>query len=139
MSDNRETILKRIAVICATCATTKRMAVDLHQSERPAIVLNDGDESIELQKGGTAPCIVTMRPQLILLATDGDNPGTAINKLRAAVLKAVLTDTTLATLAGVHGAIKYLGCETGVARGETMEADMALNFEVNYRLNPADQ
>lgn len=136
--DMRESILKRMAVICATCATTKRMAVTLHQSERPAIVINDGDESIDLNKGGKASLVVTMRPQLVLLVTDADAPGTAINKLRAKVLKAVMTDTTLGDLVAPHGGIKYVGCETGIARGETMEADMALNFEINYRLTPAE-
>jgi hypothetical protein len=138
MTDVREDILKRLTVVAATCAQTKRMAVSLHASERPVIVINDGDETIELQKGGAAPLRVTMRPQMILIAIDGDNPGGAINKLRAAVIKAVLTDTGLSTIAGVHGGIRYTGCETGLARTETMEADMALSFEITYRLNPAD-
>lgn len=136
--DMRENILQQIAKVCAKCAVTKRMAVTLHQSERPAIVLNDGDESIEMNKGGKAPLIVTLRPQVILIVLDADNPGGAINKLRAKVLKAILLDDTLAAMLHPHGAIRYIGCETHVARGETMEADMALNFEVNYRLTPAD-
>jgi hypothetical protein len=137
--DAREEIIKRLVAIAGTCgATVKRMAVDAHTSERPLIVINDGDESIQLQKGGSSPVIVTLRPQLILVALDGDNPGPAINKLRAKVLKAVLTDDELKTTVGVHGLVKYLGCETGIARGESMEADMALNFEVDYRLTPAD-
>lgn len=136
--DMRERILARITAICATTgATVKRMAVDLHATERPAIVVNDGDESIELNKGGTAPCIVTLRPQLILVV-QGENPGTALNTLRAKVLKAVLTDATLSALLKPHGEIKYLGLETQIQRGETMEADAALNFEATYRLTPAD-
>lgn len=139
MSDMREEICKRLAVICATTgATVKRMAVDLHQSERPAIVVNDGDEAIELNKGGKAPLIVTLRPQLVLIVTDADNPGAAINKLRAAVLKAVLTDDTLAALLHPHGSIRYVGLEAGIDRGETNEAHMGLNFEVYYRLTPAE-
>lgn len=139
MMDTREAILKRLAVVAATTgATVRRMAVSLHASERPAIVINDGDESVDLQKGGSSPVVMTLRPQLVLIVQDGDNPGTAINKLRAAAIKAVLTDATLTSIAGVNGLIKYLGCETGIARGETMEADMALNFEINYVLKPAD-
>ena len=136
--DKRELVLKRIAAICATTgATVKRMAVRVNFTERPAIVINDGDESIELGKTGRTPMIVTLRPQLILMV-QGEEPAPLVNALRAKVLKALLTDETLATLLGEHGSIKYLGLETGIKQGETMEADMALNFEANYRLTPAD-
>lgn len=139
MSDVRESILKRLLVIAASCASTaKRMSVQVHSSERPAIVINDGDETVDLNKGGAAPVTVTLRPSFLVYAADGDVPGTAINRVRAAAIKAVLTDTTLATLAGVNGTIKYLGCETGLFRGETMEADMALTFELTYVLKPAE-
>lgn len=136
--DVRETILKRIETICGTVgASVKRMAVDAHWSQRPGIILNDGDESIAVNKGGLAPLIVTLRPQIILLV-EGSNPGTAINRLRAALIKALLTDSTLAETLGTNGAIKYIGCETGINRAQAMEGDMALNFECNYVLNPTE-
>lgn len=136
--DRRETILRRIATVCVTTgAVVKRMAVDLHATERPAIVVNDGDETIQLNKGGKAPMIVTLRPQLILVV-QGEEPGTLINTLRAKVLKALLTDTILAGLLSPHGTIRYIGLETQVARGETLEADMALNFEATYLLDPSE-
>lgn len=138
MTDLRENIAKRLEVICNTCAPTRRLAVSLHKSIRPAIVVNDGAESVEQNKGGRAPMIVKLLPQLILIVQDGDNPGKAINKLRAAVLKAVLTDTTLNAMLHPHGMIKYTGLENGVDQGETVEAHMALNFEVTYPLAPAD-
>ena len=139
MSDVRELILKRLfAIASSVTPSAKRMALSIHASERPAIVLNDGDEFAETTKGGTSPIVITLRPALMLFAADGDNPGSAINKLRAATLKAVLTDTELATITGVNGAIRYAGCEVGIYRGETMEADVALNFEISYVLKPAD-
>lgn len=139
MTDVREQIVKRLFVIASKITpSAKRMALSIHQSERPAIVVNDGDEFSETEKGGTSPVRVTLRPAMMLFAADGDNPGTSINKLRAATLKAVLTDAELASIAGVNGAIKYTGCEVGIYRGETMEADVALNFEITYVLKPAD-
>jgi hypothetical protein len=54
------------------------------------------------------------------------------------VVKALLTDGSIASISGVHGGITYLGCETGISRAETMEADMALMFQITYVLNPAD-
>lgn len=139
MSDVREAILKRLfAIASSVTPSAKRMAVSIHQSERPAIVINDGDEFAETEKGGLAPVRITLRPSLLLFAADGDNPGSAINKLRAATLKAVLGDTQLASIAGVHGLIRYAGCEVGIYRGETMEADISLNFEISYVLKPAD-
>lgn len=137
--DVREAILKRLAAVAATTgASVRRMAVSIHNTERPAIVINDGDETTSIQKGGTSPVVVTLRPVLVLLVQDGDRPGESLNKLRAATIKAVLTDTGLATLSGVNGLVRYIGCETDVARGETLEASMGLSFEVNYVLNPAD-
>jgi hypothetical protein len=139
MSDPREDILDRlVAVLSNSDVTAKRMAVSVHATERPAIVINDGDEVVELGKGGAAPMVVTLRPVLMIFAASATSPGTAINELRASAIRAVLTDTELAGIAGVNGAIKYLGCETGLYRGETMEADMALNFELTYVLKPAD-
>lgn len=136
--DKREIILKRLGVICATTgAVVKRMAVDLNTTERPAIVINDGDESVTLDKGGTAQMLVVLKPQVILMV-QGEEPGPQINTLRAKVLKAILTDATLADLLGTHGAIRYTGLQTQVTRGETMEADMLLSFEATYRLKPAE-
>lgn len=136
--DVRETILKRVEAICMTTgAAVKRMAVDNHWSERPGIILNDGDETIATNRGGAAPLIVTLRPQLILLVS-GSNPGTAINRLRASLIKAMLTDVALAKAIGPNGVVRYIGCETGINRGQVMEGDMALNFECNYVLNPTE-
>lgn len=136
--DKRELILKRIAAICATTgATVKRMVTGLNTTERPAIVINDGDESIELNRGGTAPAVVTFRPTMILVA-QGEEVGPLINALRAKVLKAILTDSDLKGILDPHGTIKYLGLEMKLEQAETTEASMLLNFEVSYRLTPSD-
>lgn len=136
--DKREAIIKRIEALCQpTGASVKRMWIDVHSSQRPAIILNDGDESISVNRGGKVPSIVTLRPQLILLV-EGSDPGQAINRLRAALIKALLLDAILSDLLGPNGVIKYIGCETGISRTKTIQGDMALNFECNYVLNPAD-
>lgn len=137
--DVREEILKRLELVAnSTGAVVKRMTDRISSTERPAIVINDGDESIAVQKGGMSPIIVTLRPSLVLLVQTSDAPATALNKFRTVVLKAVLSDTTLTSLAGVNGLVRYVGCETDVARGEAYEASMNLMFEINYALKPAD-
>jgi hypothetical protein len=138
MTDTREAIIDTIRDILAgdSGITVKRMAVSLHESERPAVVINDGDETARTEKQGRAPVLVDLKPVIMLFAADTEAPGESLNALRASVLGALLTDATLPTVTGVHGGIRYLGCETGINRGETMEADMALMFEITYVLNP---
>ena len=141
MTDTREMIIEGIqdALAGADIHTVKRMAVSLHASERPAVVINDGDEMARATSHtGRAPNLIDLKPVILIYAADTDQPGEAINALRATVIKTLLTDGGIASVAGVHGGITYLGCETGISRGETMEADMALMFQITYVLNPAD-
>lgn len=141
MTDTREIILDTIRDVLTAMgtATVKRMAVSLHSSERPAIVIHDGQEMARpTTKEGRAPNLVDLRPVIMLFAADTTQPGEMINALRAEVLGEMLTNTSIPSITGVHGGIRYLGCETGINRGETMEADMALNFEITYVLNPND-
>ena len=60
---------------------------------------------------GRAPNIVEMTPEvLILLGATPERVGTALNELRAKLVKAVLTDAQLAALAGTNGRVRYVGC-----------------------------
>jgi hypothetical protein len=52
-----------------------------------------------------------MMPEvLILLGARSDSVGSALNALRASLIKAVLTDSQLIALAGQNGRERYAGC-----------------------------
>lgn len=140
MADRREDILVRITEVMATVAgvTVKRMETTVEASERPCIVVNDGNEDArETPHKGSAANLIDMRPVILVFVVSSDQAGPALNEIRAAAIKALVFDETLRTLTGTNGIIKYLGCQAGVQLEEAMAADMALMFELTYVLNPA--
>jgi hypothetical protein len=56
--------------------------------------------------------------------------------LRAKLLKAVLTDSQLATLVGPNGRVRYAGCSTHLGHGRSMEGFMGAHFAFAYVLRP---
>lgn len=141
MSDSREAILARLAVVLDSvtgikCAARNRASVD--RDKRPAAYLYDGDEAAEVeQKSGRSPALITMTPEIYIVAGESaEDIGTKLNTLRGAVLAAVLTDAPLAALAGPHGRVTYAGCATALSRGRTMEGEMGLNIAITYTLKP---
>ena len=78
-----------------------------------------------------------MTPEvLILLGAAPASVGTALNDLRARLVKAVLTDQALIELAGPNGRVRYTGCTTHLGHGRSMEAAMGIQFSVAYVLRP---
>lgn len=144
MADRREEILQRIEAVLRGVSglTVKRMQTHLDKSDRPGLVINDGDEEVannetRVNRTGKAKAIMGMRPVIGIYAVSADRAGTEINKYRAAVIKALVNDATLADLCTENGSIKYLGCKTGVQMEEAMAADMAAVFQLFYVFNPA--
>jgi hypothetical protein len=143
--DKREAILARIAEVAATVpgiTTIARNQDEISEHKRPAIVIFDADETADEradQQGhpGRAPNIVEMTPEvLILLGTVPERVGSALNQLRAALVKAVLTDDQLIALAGPNGRVRYAGCTTYLGHGRSMEASMGVHFSFAYVLRP---
>jgi hypothetical protein len=79
-----------------------------------------------------------MTPEvLILLGALPESVGTALNELRAKLVKAVLTDAQLATLTGPNGRVRYVGCSTHLGHGRSMEGSMGVQFAFAYVLRHA--
>lgn len=152
LADKREPILARLAVVAATVAPyVFRNTVDIPERERPAIVILDGDEEMEHRKDGpvTSPCIVAATPEIFFLldgVPDSDPPvegarklGGALNTLRTAFIKAVVTDNAGADslVALCHnGEIRYLGFATALGAGRSLEGEAGISFAFVYALKP---
>ena len=80
-----------------------------------------------------------MTPEvMILLGALPERVGSALNELRAGLVKAVLTDPQLAALTGPNGRIRYAGCSTHLRHGRSIEGLMAVQFAFTYVLRPAE-
>ncbi|MHB2169964.1 hypothetical protein [Alsobacter sp. R-9] len=143
MADIREDILERLVEIgegMALVTTVTRNARNISDIDAPALVILDGDEAlIETDIGvGRPPSGMTriaMTPEMII-KLDGlpEAVGPALNAARAELVKAVLTDVTLAELVTNGGWIRYLGCQTQLAYGRQMVGEMAVAFSFTYPL-----
>lgn len=143
--DKREQILKRLVEVAADVpgiVTVTRNQDELSEHKRPAIAVFDSDESAgeaaERQNHpGRAPNLVVMTPEvLILLGAPPTSIGTALNDLRAMLIKAVLMDAQLIALAGPNGRVRYAGCATHLGSGRSMEGSMGIQFTFAYVLRP---
>lgn len=143
--DKREAILTRLAEIAGGIAgikTAVRNQDEVSERARPAIVIFDADEAADESSGergrtGKSPNIVEMSPEvLILLGAPPETVGTALNAMRAKLIKAVLTDNDLAVLTGTNGGARYAGCSTHLGSGRSMEGSMTLQFAFTYVLRP---
>ena len=122
-----------------------RNRLDLSERQRPAIVILDSDEIVDAGGSGQgrsprAASIVSMTPEILFLLQDSADRtgsagvGAALNDIRARFLQAVLSDSTLATLTGPNGSIRYEGCATGLSRGRNMEGEMGISLAFQYPL-----
>lgn len=141
--DKRESILQRLVEISAAIegvATAVRNQDEISERSRPAIAIFDADESAAehaIEHTGRAPNIVEMSPEvLILLGAKPETVGSALNSLRAKLIKAVLPDTQLIALAGPNGHVRYAGCSTHLGHGRSMEGSMSVQFSIAYVLRP---
>ena len=141
--DKREAILQRLVDIAKGVegvATAVRNQDEISERGRPAIAIFDADESAAehaTEHPGRAPNIVEMSPELlILLGAKPETVGSALNALRAKLIKAVLTDPQLLALVGPNGYARYAGCSTHLGHGRSMEGSMSVQFSFAYVLRP---
>jgi hypothetical protein len=143
--DKREQILRRLLEVAAAVpgiVTAVRNQDEISERRRPAITIFDADESADeaaerQDHPGRAPNIVEMTPEvLILLGASPETVGSALNELRARLIKAVLADSQLIALAGPNGRVRYAGCTTHLGHGRSMEGSMGVHFTFAYVLRP---
>jgi hypothetical protein len=150
MADRRELILVRLKEILESIADGKTVARnrgEFEERHRPAYVLLDGSEVTDpaARNRGRQVVIknlVQMQPQIFFLADiqkpDNETIGTLINTERVKIIKAIGEDQQLRSIVGTNGGIDYLGCETDMETGRSMQGEIQLNFEITYVLNPSE-
>ena len=149
--DRREQILLRLLAILETVPGMKAVARDrggLPPEKRPGLILLDADEEAgEPPHQGTgrltlAPNLVTMVPEIYIVMDIREPPnekiGEDMNALRVVILKSIFNDAPLQTLLGTNGSIRYLGCETDMASGRSMEGQMHIRTAYRYVLRPSE-
>lgn len=145
MADARELILARLLTIASGITgieTAERNLNDLSDVGLPAIILYDGgEEAFENTRArGNAGTTVEVTAAFDIYASGvPEEVGTTINGYRAALIKAVQADTTLAGLCGsvLNSGSRYL--RSGPLELETARATAAkltVEFGINYVLKP---
>jgi len=145
MTDVREQIMVRLLVVVASVegiVTAKRNVETQNEVSFPAVSVREGDEPeppIEDQHGKptTTHRRIVMTPQVIVhTAAKPESVGTDLNTLRARIIKAVLSDATLAGYTFNRRSIFYLGLVSDLAYGRDMIGRVALKFAFTYILDP---
>jgi hypothetical protein len=152
MTDKREAILVRLLAIAGGLngiAYAARNDINIAEEQLPAAIVLDGEEEVDddhLRHNvpALAPMRVHMTPLVSLWVSERTpDVGSALNALRAALIRAVLFDGQLAALAGEgggrsSGAVRYLGCAPGLIEGRAVIGNMIPRFRISYVLDPSE-
>lgn len=140
-ADKREDILARLFTIISgirNITTVARNLDEMPEGSRPCIVLIDGNEvrADDSRGKGRQTVIMVMTPIIAVgVSSTVADLGADANAIRAKLLPAILTDTTLATILGTNGKITYDGLAGKLSQGSLMASDMELNFTIEYPLD----
>lgn len=145
MADTRETLLARLLTVAKAIKgveTCERNLDDLADISLPAIILFDGgEETFENEQArGLAPNTVEMQPTFDIYVQDvPETIGTTINGWRTTLLKAILSDATIAGDCGniPNAGVRYLGCETSSDVGRSSTMRMTVSFAIKYGFKPS--
>ncbi len=142
--DKREDILARLLTVLKGIEGVEERAVvrnkeDIAETLRPAIVMYDADEAqpenFSVEGRGRPPegiLVLELQPEIfIVVQKSAKDVGTALNELRAAVIKAVMTDAQLITLCRQ---IIYTGFTPSLAAGREMVGQARMHFSFQYVL-----
>ena len=150
MIDTRELILARLLELVAGIANIRfaqRNNVDIPEDQLPAAIVFDGDEETDDARDAgmrppNRPTVVRMHPEIIIVE-QSDEVGSDLTTLRRELLRGVLNDTALneqivKTGRFGNGAIRYLGCQTDLGWGRSMQGALRAQFMFKYTLKPDD-
>lgn len=130
-----------------------RDRADLPKEKCPGVILLDGREEIAMQLGPQnrpkmPPAIFALKPQIFVICklrddmrneTLGGLPapiGPELTMYRDQILALIVNDPTLVSLVTETGKIIYMGCETDMQTGSSMEGQLRMDFEFHYVLFP---
>jgi hypothetical protein len=145
MADRREQIMQRllaIATVTAGVRSAVRNRLEFSDIQLPVVSLLEGDEEIDLDvdrpnRPPDRPQLVQMIPQILIeVGETSAEMGPALNELRAALIKAITTDTELTARAGFKGGVHYQGMQSDLGIGRTAFGQTALRFVIKYWLEP---
>lgn len=146
MGDVRENILARLLEVVAgipNIRSAQRNNIEIPEDQLPAVIVFDGDEETDgaadrSARPSTRPYVVRMHPEIII-AQQADEVGSELTTLRRELIKRVLTDTALnetivKTGRNGNGAIRYLGCQTDLGWGRSLQGALRAQFMFQYVL-----
>lgn len=146
MTDKRELILDRLQLVAGGVAgvvTSSRNRIECDETQLPLVSVLEGDEDIQgddeatRRRTSSHPYTVTATPQ-VLVRAGGDDAGTKINTLRAAIIKAILADEQLNELTLNRRGIRYAGMQSTMHLARWQFGLTALVFAFKYALDPSE-
>jgi hypothetical protein len=148
--DVREDILARLLEVVAGIPNIRsalRNDPDIPEDKLPAAIVFDGDEETDdasdlSMRPANRPTVVRMQPEIVI-AQQADEVGSELTTLRRELIRRVLTDTALnETIVRTgrfgNGAIRYLGCQTDLGWGRSLQGALRAQFMFKYSLKIED-
>jgi hypothetical protein len=146
VTDVREDILVRLLAVVASIPnirSAQRNNVDIPEDQLPAALVFDGDEETDdasdlSMRPPSRPTVVRMQPEIVIVK-QADAVGSDLTTLRRELIRRVLTDTELneqivKTGRFGNGAIRYLGCQTDLGWGRSLQGALRAQFMFKYTL-----
>jgi hypothetical protein len=146
VTDVREDILARLLAVVASIPnirSAQRNNVDIPEDQLPAVLVFDGDEETDdasdlSMRPANRPTVVRMQPEIVI-AEQANEVGSDLTTLRRELIKRVLTDAELneqivKTGRFGNGAIRYLGCQTDLGWGRSLQGALRAQFMFKYSL-----
>jgi hypothetical protein len=145
--DTRELILARLFAIVEAMdwiATAERNRTEFDDTQLPAGSVLEGDEEVlegdvGRSRPSARPYLVMALPQVFLrAATDNENVGTNLNRLRLWLIRTIINDPELNRLSANGHRIRYAGQQSTLHAARSMVGAVALMFQITYVLYPND-
>jgi hypothetical protein len=148
--DKRELLLLRLEAALRAIpgiAAVYRDRGEFEVDKVPLVLLLDGVErklqGSEALGRRVGPSIMGLNPQIFFVMKpvplrEADTLGPALSDWRVRLLKCIMKDQQLLSLVGPNGDIEYLGSETDMQTGRSMEGQLQISVQFRYVFNPTD-